>query len=462
MSCPSIIPAGGRRRRTVLLGGAALMLAPVQVRADSRFPERPLSLLVPANPGGGWDQLARLIQQVVSTADLSPKPMDVFNRGGAGGAIGLAELMTRRHDDPYTLMVAGSVLIGSTIAQNSPFKASQTIPLARLILENLVVAVPASSPYRTINDLVEGFRADPASFSWCGGSAGGADHILVGLITEACGLPPEAIRYVAYSGGGEASAAIMGGQVTAAISGYGEWKPLADAGHIRILASASPTRFGDGNLPTLRDAGLDVVLQNWRGVFAAPGASQEALRWWRDLIRQVVAQPSWQTYLASKGWVNGYLEQEEFGRFVGQEETLSAKTLARLGIGGSSGGNSPVGPWAFPTAVAVMALAAGAGVAREHMRLRPGEKAVPAGLEDDDEGGGPLPLWSRFLAGALLIPVFIAALHVVGFLWATPVFVMAVCLMMGSKTLKWDALGALVLTAGTWLLFTKLLHVALP
>jgi putative tricarboxylic transport membrane protein len=297
MSKTPFTPDMRLHRRTLMACGAAAVLLPSPLLAAGRFPERPLSLLVPANPGGGWDQLARLIQQVVTTADLSPKPMDVFNRGGAGGAIGLAEMMTRRHDDPYTLMVAGSVLIGSTISQNSPFRASQSVPLARLILENLVVAVPAASPYRTIEDMIEGYRTDPAAFSWCGGSAGGADHILVGLITEACGLPPEAIRYVAYSGGGEASAAIMGGQVTAAVSGFGEWKPLADAGHIRLLASGAPERFGDGSLPTLREAGLDVVLQNWRGVFAAPGASEEGVAWWRDLLLRVVADPGWKSYL---------------------------------------------------------------------------------------------------------------------------------------------------------------------
>lgn len=430
--------------------------------AAETFPQRPLSLLVPANPGGGWDQLARLMQHVIVADHLSPKPIDVFNKGGAGGAIGLAELMTRRHDDPYTLMVAGSVMIGSTISQGSPFRVSQAKPLARLILEDLVVAVPTASPFRSIEDLIAAYRSKPDQISWSGGSAGGVDHILVGLITEAAGLSPDKVRYVAYSGGGEASAAIMGGQVTAAVSGLGEWRSLAQSGHIRLLATASPQRVGDKSIPTLKEAGLDVVLQNWRGVFAAPGAPAHAIAWWTELLDSMRKQDSWKSFLANKGWEDGFLPSAEFTELVRKEEVQIAQILARLGIGGEAGGNSPVGPWAVPKAVAALGAVALAGVVVEGMRMKPGDSVAPAGLEDDDEGGGPLPVWNRFLAGALIIPAFIAALHFFGFALATPLFIVSICVLMRSTTLKWDALAAIGLSIAIWLLFTRVLNIALP
>lgn len=449
-------------RRAVVAGGLALAMLPGPAMAAGEFPQRPLALLVPANPGGGWDQLARLMQQVITAGGLSPRSIDVFNKGGAGGAIGLADLITRRHDDPHTLMVAGSVMVGSTISQDSPFRVSQSRPLARLILEDLVVAVPANSPFQTMEALIAAFRRDPTAISWSGGSAGGVDHILAGLIAEAAGLGPDVVRYVAYSGGGEASAAIMGGQVTAAIAGLGEWKPLADAGHIRLLATGSPQRVGDGSVPTLREAGLDVVLQNWRGVFAAPGAPEHALRWWSDLIERMRREPAWQQFLRNKGWADGYLPGENFARFIRAEEAKTAKVLTRLGIGGSGGGNSPVGPWAVPQAVGVLAAASLAGVMWETRRLRPGQAVAPAGLEDDDEGGGPLPLWGRFAAGAAIVPLYILALDVAGFAVATPVFILAICLLMRSATLKWDVPAAIGISAAVWLLFTRLLDIALP
>lgn len=445
-----------------MMGGLAATCVPFPAAAAGGFPYRPLSLLVPANPGGGWDQLARLMQQVITASQLSPKPLDVFNKGGAGGAIGLAELMTRRHDDAYTLMVSGAVMIGSTISQNSPFRASETKPLARLILENLVVAVPTSSPYRTMEDLIAAYRQKPETVSWCGGSAGGVDHILVGLITEAAGLSPDKVRYVAYSGGGEASAAIMGGQVTAAVSGLGEWRSLAQSGHIRLLATASPERVGDRAIPTLKEAGLDVVLQNWRGVFAAPGAPDDAVKWWTELLNKMRRQESWTSFLANKGWDDGFLPSKEFAELVRREETQVAKILARLGIGGDSGGNSPVGPWAVPKVIGALGAASLAGVIIENSRLKPGDAVAPAGLEDDDEGGGPIPEWGRFLAGALLIPAFIAALNFLGFAIATPIFIFAICVLMRSDTLKWDALAAIGISLGIWLLFSRVLNIALP
>lgn len=452
----------GASRRAVLAGGLAMAALPWPAAAQEAFPQRPLSLLVPANPGGGWDQLARLMQQVITANGLSPKPVDVFNKGGAGGAIGLADLVTRRHDDPYTLMVAGSVLIGSTISQHSPFRASEAKPLARLILEDLVVAVPANSPYRTIGELVDAFRRDPSKVSWSGGSAGGVDHILVGLITEAAGLDPDAVRYVAYSGGGEASSAIMGGQVTAAVSGYGEWQPLAEGGHIRLLATASPERVGDKSLPTLRESGLDVVLQNWRGVFLPPGAPDYAVRWWTELLEKMHAEPTWQAFLKNNRWEDGFQRADEFNRFVLAEEERTSTVLDRLGIGGTAGGNSPVGPWAVPKAVGVLGLAALAGVIVESRRMRPGESVAPAGLEDDDEGGGPLPMWGRFLAGAAIIPIFILALAYLGFAIATPIFILAICVLMKSGSLKWDIPAAIGISAAIWVLFTRVLNIALP
>lgn len=463
MSKSSILSDTTVARRQVLALGTAAILLPSSVLASTdQFPERPLSLLVPANPGGGWDQLARLMQQVITDGDLSPKPVDVFNRGGAGGLIGLAEMMTRRHDDPFTVMVAGLGLIGSCISQRSPFQASEATPLARLIVENLMIAVPANSPYTTMEELIAAIKADPGSISWAGGSAGGTDHILVGLITRACGVSSDKVRFVAYSGGGEASSAIMGGQVTAAVAGYGEWKGLAQAGHIRVLATSAPERFDDRKAPTLKESGLDIVYQNWRGVFGAPGAPAHAIQWWGQVLRDMAARPEWKAFLASKGWEDGFLDGQAFADLIAAEEELYGTMLKELGIDGTRGGNSPVGPWAFPAAVAVVGSVAAAGVVRERLLEAPGSQAVPAGLEDDDEGGGPLPIWSRFVGGALLVLAFIVALHFVGFLWATPVAVMAVCLMMQSKTLKWDAVGALALTGGTWFLFTQLLHVALP
>jgi putative tricarboxylic transport membrane protein len=418
--------------------------------------------MAPANPGGGWDQLARLMQLVIRQEALSPVPVEVLNRGGAGGAIGLADLVSRRHGDPYTIMAAGLVMIGSTIAQDSPFRVTNAEPLARLLIEHMIVAVPAASPLRTIGDLVAAFRADPAAISWCGGSAGGVDHVLVGLIAEAAGVPAERIRYVAYAGGGEASAAIMGGQVTAGVAGYGEWRGLADDGRLRILATSSAGRFGDETVPTLKEAGLEVTVENWRGVFAPPGLEPEQIAWWMAVLERMRASAVWREYLRRNGWEDGWLPRDQFRAFIETEQATNARTLARLGIGGSRGGAASMGPWAIPAMIGVAGAAAVTAVCVQQVRAGPRAAVAPAGLEDDDEDGGPAPMWGRFLAGVALVVAYIAALALAGFLVGTPVFVVGLCALMRSRRLLWDAVAGVGLTAAVWLLFDRVLHVTLP
>jgi putative tricarboxylic transport membrane protein len=456
-----VIP--GPHRRTVLAGTLAAGLSGAGASSAQTFPARPLIIMAPANPGGGWDQLARLMQLTITESNLSPRPVEVLNRGGAGGAIGLAELVSRHHGDPYMVMAAGSVMIGSTISQNSPFRVTDTDPLARLVTEHLIVAVPVASPYQTMDDFLAAFRADPAAVSWCGGSAGGVDHILVGLIAEAAGVAADAVRYVAYSGGGAASAAIMGGQVTAGVAGYSEWKGLAEAGRIRILASATAEPMAGAGFPNLRQSGLEVVLENWRAVFAPPGMAPEHRAWWMSVIERMRASDMWQGFLRTNGWDDGYLTGEDLRQFIVAEEALNTQILTRLGMaGGNGGGNAPVGPWAFPTVIGIAGSAAIAAVVIERLKAPAGAEIAPAGGDDDDERGGPLPIWKRFAAGAGLILAYIVALSLIGFLIATPLFILALCMLMRSRHLVRDGLVALLVTGGVWLLFSRVLSVQLP
>ena len=173
---------------------------PTLLPDESGFPDKAITLLVGANPGGGWDQLARLMQHILVTEDISPVPVEVINRGGAGGAIGLAELATKHRRNGNIVMVAGSTLASATISHGSRFSMLDTVPLARIISEYDVVAVPIDSPYQSMQELVEQLRADPESVVWGGGSAASVDHILIGLIAQAAGVDPRRITYVASPG----------------------------------------------------------------------------------------------------------------------------------------------------------------------------------------------------------------------------------------------------------------------
>ena len=296
------------------------------------YPNGNIVLIAPANPGGGWDQTARQIQQVWTSAGTVGVPVEVVNRGGAGGTIGLAELVTRHRGDPQTLMVFGQVMLGAIRTNNSPVTIADTVPLARLLNEYEVVAVPTSSSHQTLGDLIDDFRREPGRISWAGGSAGGIDHILVGLLAQVAGVDPGNVNYIAHAGGGEAAVAVMGGHVTAGVSGFGEWKAYVDTGRMRLLAVSSAERITGDETPTIRESGLDVVLANWRGVLAPPGTDEETRNWLTTALRSMRDSTSWQEILRANEWEDSFLSGPEFDRFLGEERATADAVLRSIGL----------------------------------------------------------------------------------------------------------------------------------
>lgn len=446
--------------RRLMLGALGGLLATGCARDASNFPARPLKIMSPSNPGGGTDQLARVLRLVVAEERLSPRPIEVINRGGAGGVIGLAEFVSQHHGDPYTVLAAGGALMTAPLVQNSPFRATAAYPLARLTVDPLVVAVPFNSPHATLQELVATFRRDPAAVTWCGGGAGSLDHLLALLISDACGVPPASLRYIAYSGGGTSAAALMGGQVTAGSADYTEFRQLGIDGRLRILGSASEQRVS-AEIPTLREAGLDVLLQNWRGVFTAQGLEPEHLQWWANLVDRVRASGLWQELRTRNHWQDAYLTGEQFRQTIAREDATYSRMLRQIGIGQGRSNEAMFGAYAAPMVIgAAAAVAIGATVVEQ---LRSGGRAVaPAAAEDGDDGAVELPVWGRFFAGAALTLAYVAALATLGFLIATPVLMLALCLLMGSNRPARDLIAGVAVTLAVWLLFTRLLSVDLP
>lgn len=447
-------------RRLFLLAGVGATVDAAYASSQTAFPSRPFTLTA-ADPGGGSDQLARLMQMVLVEESISPRPIEVLNRGGSAGAIGLVDLIARHHGDPYRAMLSGGSVVCTTITQNSPFRVTDAQPLARLTKDTMVVVVADESPFKTMEDLVAAFRKDPSSITWCGGSAGGVDHILAGFIAEACGVVPANLRYIAYKGSGPASAAVLGAQVSAGCAGYGEWRNLAESGRARILGSASPQRIGDGRIPTLREGGVDVLLENWRGIILPPGLKPDALSWWSAAMERMHASGRWQDFLRRNGWEDGYLPSDQFLPLIRQDEARYSKLLPRLGIGAGATETAALGSYFFPALIGTAGAIAIGTTAIEYKNAK-GKLHASAGLDDDDEEVGEPPSWSRLLGGAGLLLTYIALLSVVGFVFAAPVLVLAVCHFMRSKKLIRDGLVGILLSAAIWSMFTYVLHVQLP
>ena len=288
-------------------------------------------IMAPAAPGGGWDSTARAMQEVMQAEGISAS-VQVQNVPGAGGTVGLAQFASSTSGDASQLIVGGYVMVGAILTNESPVSLADVTPIARLTGEAVGIAVSASSPIQNIGELVEMMKADPGAVSWAGGSAGGVDHITVGLLAKAAGVDPTKINYVAFSGGGEALAAILGNQVTVGISGVGEFLPQVEAGTMRMLAVSTAEKWAGTDAPTLMESGYDVNVQNWRMVAAAPGLSDEQKAAVMADIDKLANSAGWTAMLESKGWANTYLAGADFDAQLATETEATTAVLKDIGL----------------------------------------------------------------------------------------------------------------------------------
>ncbi len=193
-----------------------------------------LKMMIPANPGGGWDTTGRALGKAMQDAGAASS-VSYDNKGGAAGAIGLAQFVNASKGDPNALMVMGAVMLGGIITGKPPVGLDKVTPLARLTSEYNVFVLPANSPFKTMKDVIEQLKKDPGSVKWGGGSRGSTEHIAAAMIAREVGVDPAKINYVAFRGGGEATAAILGGNVTIGGSGYSEFAEYIAAGKMRAV-----------------------------------------------------------------------------------------------------------------------------------------------------------------------------------------------------------------------------------
>jgi putative tricarboxylic transport membrane protein len=290
-----------------------------------------INMFVPAAPGGGWDSTARAIERATKAGGLVGN-MQFENVGGAGGMVGLPRFVNQRKGQGNSLMIGGSVMVGAAIANKSPITMRDVTPIARLTEEAGVIVVPSSGKIKTWNELIAALKANPKAVSVAGGSAGGTDHLILGLMIKALGRNPKEGAYVAFAGGGPANAAIIGGQVTAGISGYSEFEEQIKAGRMIPLATSGRTRIPGVNVPTMTELGLNVVLANWRGVFAPPGINESQRNALIDLMTRTVATSAWKNELVTRKWSDAFLTEQPFLREVNWDIERTTAVMKDLGL----------------------------------------------------------------------------------------------------------------------------------
>ena len=299
--------------------------------ADSSKPLSDLRIMVPNSPGGGYDITARTAAKVMEDSDIT-SGTEVFNLEGAGGTVGLARTVNEKGNGDLAMLM-GLGVVGASYTNKSKATLTQTTPIVRLIEEYGAVMVPKDSPFKTIDDLVKAWKADPRSLSVGGGSSpGGPDHLLPMQLAQAVGVDPKKVRFVSYDGGGDLLPALLGDKIDFATSGAGEFKDQIANGDIRVLATSGDERIDGIDAPTLKEAGIDLVFTNWRGVVAPPGISDAQRERLIDAFQKMHDTQEWKDALKANSWADAFATGDDFGAFIKEQDKRFADTLGELGL----------------------------------------------------------------------------------------------------------------------------------
>ena len=312
-------------------GGTGAPPATGDTAARPEYPTKPIDIMAPANPGGGFDSTARIVQKALTDEKIVNVNVTVSNKPGAGGTVGMAELIKNSAKDPYKLILTGRVTLGSQITGDTEAKLSQLTPIARVMGEAEVIVAPASSSFSSMKDVMDALKRDAKAVKIAGGSAGGADHELAArLVKEATG-DVKALAYVPFAGGGEAAAAIVGGQVQLGISGYGEFKAQIDSRQMKAIAVSSDDKLRGVSIPTIKEQGVNITLVNWRLLAAPPEIPSTDLAALRDIAKKVYESKTWKEAIEKNSWFDNFTT-DNLVTFIGTEQNSLKTTLTDLGL----------------------------------------------------------------------------------------------------------------------------------
>jgi putative tricarboxylic transport membrane protein len=327
------------RLSVALAAATALLLTGCGATADKAEPgsaasNEPLSglqFMVPNTAGSGYDTTARAAAKVMDDIQVT-KSVEVFNLAGAGGTVGLSRTVSEKGNGKL-LMMMGLGVVGAQYTNKSEAKLDQTTPIAKLIEESGAIVVPKNSPYKNIKDLVTAWKANPKAMAVGGGSSpGGPDHLLPMQLAQTVGIDPKEVNFVAYDGGGDLLPAILGGKVTFAASGFGEFLDQVEAGEVRVLAISGAERVDPVDAPTLKESGIDLVFTNWRGVVAPPELSDADKQALVNAVAKMHESQEWKEVLTKNGWTDAYLTEAEFGTYMADQTKGVEDVLTKLGL----------------------------------------------------------------------------------------------------------------------------------
>ena len=273
----------------------AMLLAAPGASAQAKYPTKTIEVVVPFAPGGGTDNMVRMITGIMEENKWSPQPINVNNRTGGSGTVGYSYLITKKGDS-HVVAGATPMIVSGKLQGRLPGNHRDAMTVLMIVaIDELMLSVRTESPYKTVEEFVAAARAKPGQLTVGGTGTHNEDHIFAHLFEEAAKIK---LKYVPFNSGGEVTAALMGGHIDAGIMNPNEIDAQVDAGKAKNLAVAAKKRMaGAPDVPTFAEKGFPFYWEQMRAVVGPAGMTPEALAWWQDTLKKVTATKKWDDYI---------------------------------------------------------------------------------------------------------------------------------------------------------------------
>ncbi|WP_163528981.1 tripartite tricarboxylate transporter substrate binding protein [Halobacillus ihumii] len=295
------------------------------------YPTQNIEIVAPASPGGGWDLTARSLEKVLSGQELVKENINVVNKPGGGGEVGWKYLKSQ---DSHSLAVNSSLVLTNNLLGQSELTYKDFTPIATLATEWQALAVPADSKFSTASEFLKATKADPASIKiGVGPGLGNDDHLSLVQAASEFGINPSQLNFLVYEGGGDVVTALLGGHVDAVTTSLSEVKDQHLAGKLKILAVSSekPVK-GIEDVPTWKEAGVDMVFPHWRGIMGPPDMTEEEIAYWDEKLSKMVKTDEWKKILENNDWEGFYKNSEETKAFLQEQHDLYKQLVEDSGL----------------------------------------------------------------------------------------------------------------------------------
>src|SRR5215213_5567800 len=270
---------------------AALLLAVSPLSLAQKYPSKTVEVVVPYAPGGGTDNLVRMITGIIDENKWSPVPLNVNNRAGGSGAVGYNYLINKKGDS-HVIAGATPMIVSGKIEGRLPGDHRDAMTILMIVaIDELMLSVRDESPFKTIEDFVRAARAKPGGLTVGGTATLTEDHIFTYLFEKAANIQ---VKYVPFNSGGEVTTALMGGHIDAGVMNPNEIVAQIEAAKARNLAVAARKRLADApEVPTFAERGYEFYWEQMRGVVGPANMAPEAVKWWQDTLRKVTETKKW-------------------------------------------------------------------------------------------------------------------------------------------------------------------------